>query len=450
MSSFLTRSNLSFPILSLLVAILAWLFWVIAARTAPSEDIGLAASILSISTVFSALAMIGIEYPLLKNSSRSKSYFGSAIIIEFIIHLSIIPILILSLGDFSDWLIFLAIIIMIQGLFSTIPRFCLLGTLATKQVIIFDLLGAAIRIILLIMFLTLNFGANGILLAFIVQSIIVIPFLFHLSVKKFGLKIQKQILFSMLKEGFANFPTKISGVLQFYGIIMILIFLGFSFEDIAGITLAFTFFRFILFIPGGFAILAIPASSLEGKDLSSTSVKIGMAVAAPLIVLTILIPELILSVYESQYVKFSEILYLLGFALIPAILTINVRTFLNNTSKYKQLSVLGIIEGTIIVLVLVFFAEILGNVVVSYSILSAFIVSGIMAFIFATNSIRRIFLLCSLSIILGIIGGYLVNQVIPNDYIIGTVGITITIISLFLLRVITRKDLLYLIDKFKP
>jgi len=105
---------------------------------------------------------------------------------------------------------------------------------------------------------------------------------------------------------------------------------------------------------------------------------------------------------------------------------------------------------TIIVLVLVFFAEILGNVVVSYSILSAFIVSGIMAFILATNSIRRIFLLCTLTIILGIIGGYLVNQVIPNDYIIGIVGTVITIISLFLLRVITRSDLLYLIDKFKP
>ena len=165
MSSFLTRSNLSFPILSLLVAILAWLFWVIAARTATSEDIGLAASILSISSVFSALAMIGIEYPLLKNSVRSKSYFGSAMIFEIIIHLSIIPLLILALGDFSDWLIFLAIIIMIQGLFSTIPRFCLLGTLATKQVIILDLVGAIVRIILLIMFLTLNFGANGILLA---------------------------------------------------------------------------------------------------------------------------------------------------------------------------------------------------------------------------------------------------------------------------------------------
>lgn len=448
MSSFLDRTNLSFPLLSLLVAILAWLFWVIAARSAPSEDIGLAASILSVATVFTAFAMIGIEYPLLKNSLRSKSYFGSALVIELVVHLSLIPILIFSLDNYSDSLIFLGIIIMFLGL-VLIPRYCLLGVLAIKQVIVFDLVSAILRISLLIMFLTLNFGANGILLSIIVQSIIVTPFLFLYSIKKFGFKIKKQVLFSLLKEGLANFPSKISLVLQFTGVIVILVFLGFSNEAIAGIILAFAFFRLILLIPEGFATLAIPTSSLEGKDQSPTSVKIGMSIASPFIVLSIIVPELILSVYDTQYVKFSEVLYLLGFALIPAILTTNVRSFLNNTSKFKQLSVLGIVEGVIIVLILVLFAKTLGNNVASYAILFGFFTSGIIAFILATNNIRRIFLLCSLSIALGIISGYLVNQVIPNDYVIGIVGPVITIISLFLLRVITKADVLYLIDRLK-
>ena len=128
----------------------------------------------------------------------------------------------------------------------------MLGVLSIKSIILIDFLGALFRVITLFVFLTYDWGALGILLSSIMQGFVLIPYFMYKSKKKFGIKIRKNSLIILIREGISNFPSKISLVIQSFGIISIMVFFGLSNDEIAGMTIATSIFLMIALIPLNF------------------------------------------------------------------------------------------------------------------------------------------------------------------------------------------------------
>ena len=451
MADFFSRSSLIYPLLALIIAILNWLFWVIVAKMIEANELGLAASILSIPFLFSGIAMLGFEVSLAKKSSKDKSFFGSALFFEIIVHLSLIPFLlfVFQQTQIESNMALIGILLLFQSFLIVVPRFALLGIFSIKFVMIFDLIGTLGKIISLVILLSLDYGVVGILFSVIIQAVIIVPPLLILSLKKFGFKIKIQSLKLLLRHSITNFPTKVSRIIQYVGIIVILTFLEISNEVIAGITISLMFFRFVGLIPGGFAQIALSSSSIEEKDFSTSSLKIGSALMSPIITLMITVPALILSIYDDEYMKYSNILLVLGIGMIPFILSINIRTMLNYQNLLKKLAILGILESILIVVLVFFFVPIMGEIAVAWSVTIAMIISGILSLQWANTVMKKIFLKGAGAILIGVLVGLITFQIFSNEYIVAVLSFSTTLIFMFIFRNITISEIVFILEKIK-
>lgn len=451
MADFFSRSSLIYPLSALIIAILNWLFWVIVAKMIGANELGLASSILSIPILFSGIAMLGFEVSLAKESSKDKSFFGSTLFFEIIVHLSLIPLLLFLFQQtqIESNMVIIGILLLLQAFLILVPRFALLGIFSIKSVMIFDLIGTLGKIISLVILLSLDYGVIGILFSVIIQGVIIVPPLLILSSKKFGFKIKIQSLKLLLRHSIANFPTKVSAIIQYAGIIVILTFLEISNEVIAGITISLMFFRFIGLIPAGFAQIALSSSSIEEKDFSTSSLKIGSALMSPIITLMITVPALILSIYDDEYIKYSNILLVLGIGMIPFILSINIRTMLNNQNLLKKLAILGILESILIVVLVFFFVPIMGEIAVAWSVTIAMIISGILSLQWANTIMKKIFLKGAGAILIGVLVGLITFQIFSNEYIVAVLSFSTTLIFMFIFRNITISEIVFILEKIK-
>ena len=448
---FFSKSSLSFPLISLIVALLNWVFWLIAARLIVAEEIGLASSILSIPILFSTIAMMGIEIPLMRSSSKNKEYFGTALFFELIIHLSLIPLVIISIINIVDDLQFsiLAITLLIQGIVIIVSRFSLIGLFSIKSIIIIDFVGAISRILFLILFLEFGFDSLGILLASVFQGFVMLPILLFVCKKNFKIKIKLIALKALIIEGVSNFPATFAVTLRSYGIIPIMVLLGISQESIAGFTIAASIFMFTNLIPSMFATLALPSSTIEEKDLSSSSLKIGIVLSSPIITLIITSPALILGIYNEEYLRFSDMLLILGIGLIPHIVNTNVRTMLNNLVQLKKITILGVIESVIIISSVLVLTSTFGELGPAWAITIAAIVTAVFSLIWASNNIRKIFAKSVIAIISGIFFGLVIFQFLENEILVAGVSVLITIFVMFQLKLITFSEISFILSKFR-
>lgn len=448
MSIFFSKESMSFPFLTMIIAVLNASFWFIAARLTESTEIGIASGIMSISILLSSAGMLGIEIPLLKNSTKDKSYFGTSLIFEVAVHLSLIPILMILLNqnDYESlWIIF-GIVIFLQTLVSTVTRFCLLGTISVKVVMLAHMIGVIARIFSLIIFLNFGFDATGILLATVIQGFIIAPMLFIAGYKKFNFRFRSNTLKIILKEGISNFPTKISAIMRNFGIITMLVLMNISNEIIAGITITFSLFRFVTIISSSLAKIALPSSTIENVDHSYQSMKIGIVISAPIIVLMITIPETILGFYNQYYIEYSSILRILGISLIPFVLIVNVKIMLNIKGAFKEILILGVIESVVIFSVVLIFVPIFNEVSVAYAILMGFIISGLISLALANKNIKRTFLLSTVCISIGIISGLVANIVVENNGFTAVLSIIGTLLSMFLLKLTSISEISWIVN----
>ena len=84
----------------LLVSFVNWIYWLLISKLTTASEVGQATSVYSFAVLTSAIALLGLEYSLVKKSSSERSQIlGTTIILESLITAASIPVLLYFLGN---------------------------------------------------------------------------------------------------------------------------------------------------------------------------------------------------------------------------------------------------------------------------------------------------------------------------------------------------------------
>lgn len=453
MSERVLKSGSWYFIDTLLIAIGGWFFWILLANLIDPNEIGIAVQIISLVYLVGGVAMLGLEYPLLKRINSEKKVFGSLLLIEiFALLSSTIPVIVWFLY-FPEYLSVENFVISIALLFgsglSFISRFAILGKLNVKTVVLVDLGGTVIKFISFFLFFSYGLNIQAILFATMMQQILPAIIFTALAIRNFGIIIETlKYIKGLFKEAISNFPSKMSKIIiQSLSIVLMGLF-GVSLENISFFYIAMQISLVVASFAMSLAIIALPISNIKNQDLSESTYRLSLLISSPIIAVIITIPSTLLSAINSSYSAASEALLILGIAIVPFVAVMSVITKLNYTNSFKKLTLLGIIE--ISIFLISFFTFGINNDIVgiAWSIFAAYLVTGIISMIWLGRHSLRYLGISSLSILIGYGTGITLLAINVNEIIVAIIIPLVSFSIIIVLKGLSVKELSSTIRSF--
>jgi len=430
-----------------------WVFWLIISHLSTTSEVGQATIIISLIWLSTSLIQLGLEYPLLKSSDKPR-IFVTTLLIEVAIMLTALPFLLYVLNDVSNQSTFdvtvVSIAIFVFMTISFVSRFSLLGISKVRTVLIIDGMATAIKFLAGYILVSMGFGLIGILIPFLLIHLTVTCATLIVAKRSFEFKIGN---LSQLKEiigrGLANAPGKLSRVIILSLTVVLLASFGVN-DSAIGV---FYISLMISYLAGGalgssISYMVIPASSKSKVDLSSDSLRIGLSLTVPLIVVLLVAPSQILSIFGPDYSAGGTILFVLSLGIFPFIIMLNAISKLNNLNKLKELIIIGVIQVFTFLItfwLLVPQHETLGA---AYSILIAFVVCSIPSLKWLGKKTLRFVSISALAIVLGWVSGFVMYSVFELHTIITVLSsVGISLILVFSLRNISLSEIRQMMKK---
>jgi len=440
-NDFVTPSLLLF-IDNVLVASGSWVYWIIISKLTTVSEIGTAVTVYGLVVLITTLTQLGIEYPLLKKSGIGESrVLGTAFVIELCVSLISLPLVFFfttnfqeqSIAQFQSIYIGLLLIMSIQFVF----RFALIGISKSQTILLIDLLGLGIKITTGILLVSLSYGAYGILLAYLIESVIVtFGFLFFVN-KFFNFKFGNLQYFSeIIKDSFVNTPAKWSKVIIFSLSVVLLGSMQISPSDIGifYIDLMITFA--IASFSVSMAYMVIPYSLGSKINLPSCSMRISLSLTAPFVVALLVNPESILYLIGHEYVAGHSALMILAMSIVPFAVTVNLISLINTSGNNIKLVLTGTVQIVTFFFSFFIFVPLFQTTGAAISILITCVSSSLFLILLTEHGSFRYIISTCLSIVAGYTIGKLTGLAIGNDqqFLIIFASVVVTLASLYATR----------------
>lgn len=453
-SDFVTPGFLLF-LDNLVVSIAGWIYWVVISKLTSASELGLAVTVYSLVLLVTTIIQLGLEYPLLKKSNTPNSQMlGTSFIIELILTLASIPIVFVVINTVYDVSVeqftWLAIVLLIVLSLDFVFRFALLGISNSKIVLIIDLVGVIIKLSTGFVLVLLEYGSLGILLAYLLEGFFVIFASLFFVIKSMSFRIGNMYYFKeTIRDAIINTPAKYSKLVVVILSVVLLSVLNIGASDIGIFYVALMITIVVASFASSMAYMVIPTSISLKRDLSASSLRISLALTAPIVVALLVAPRSILSLINLDYVSGEFVLFILALGIIPSSLTINIISKLNNLNKSKLLVLVGILQ------VVTFFASFLalvpeyGTVGAALSIFLTYLISSIVLVIRTEYDSLKYILFASLSILIGFIVGFIMKNYlgIYPEYLVVIISVGIAILVTLLTKGLTIKETKYIIKE---
>ena len=433
---------------AIILGISGWLFWILIAKFTTTSEIGQASTVFTLVALFAAISLFGLEYPILKKSSTSKSQIlGTSLVIELIITVALLPVLIYgintlyenSLQQFTG----IGIAMIILTTVGFVSRFTLLGISDAKHVVILDIAASLVRFLVGIILVIIGLGAMGIIIAFLTQQVIFTVGTLVIAHKTFSLgSINLKIFKELIKDGLINTPSKLSKIIIIYLGVILLAYFGISEAEVGVFFVLLIISMAVGSLATNFAVMAVPASSIAKIDLSSDSLRIGLSLTVPLISVFILVPEEILSVIGPEYSSHGWVMMILAAAAFPSIIVINAVSKFNNLNERKKLLIVGSIQ---ILSFLTTFWILVPNYGIAggaISILLGFTTSAIISMMWFKKTELRVIAVAFIAIASGLLLSYIVESTLTSHPVL--ISIISICVSIAILRAFKNISILEL------
>jgi hypothetical protein len=154
-------------------------------------------------------------------------------------------------------------------------------------------MGAALQLVSGYVFVSMGFGAAGILFSFLLNVLFITGLSFLIARKSFQLCLgDLKYMKGIIKDALSNTPTPLAKTVIYSLSVVLLASLGVSQTEIGIFYIALM----LSLVAGGFAaniaFMVIPASFASKTDMSTDSIRIGLSLTAPLIVTLMLLQTL--------------------------------------------------------------------------------------------------------------------------------------------------------------
>ena len=247
----------------------------------------------------------------------------------------------------------------------------------------------------------------------------------------------------LLKLGLSNFPRKISQIALSNLTIILLAALTSDPSTVGVFYIALTMSFLVGGLARGLATMALPASTIQDSDLTSTSLALGLCLTAPVISALVATPRFILSLVGKAYVAGSDCLIILALAMVPTILILNAVTKLNHEYKLKQLLVLGSMQLVVFLALFPLMVTAYHSFGAALTVLTSAVAGGVFSLKWLGRDAFRPTAVALTAIAAGWIVGTLL-QPLPQPLVLTSVLLTSTAV-VFALKGLKLKELIHLL-----
>src|SRR5919198_4112781 len=373
----------------IIVSLVNWIYWLMISKVATPLQVGQATSVYSFAVLTSTIAMLGLDYTLVKKSFQQRSsVLGTAMVIELLLTTLSAPILLYLLNMLYQGSLYklswIAVAIVIFSSLRYVLRFALLGVSDAKSVLIINSSAAGLQLAVGYFLVSIGFGAFGILASFLVNVIFVTIISFIIARRRSFELLLGSLAYirEILNDALINMPAPLAKTFIFSLSVVLLAFFGISQSNVGTFYIALM----VSFIAGGFAgniaFMIIPISSTYKRDLSAESIRIGLTLTAPLIVALMVAPKSILSIIGSAYVSADIVLLVLSAAIFPYIIVTNAISKFNNLIKPKKIIAIGYVQLLAFLFSFLFLVPQYGTLGAALAILIACTASALASMIF--------------------------------------------------------------------
>lgn len=330
----LYRNSIFLMLNSAFSALFGLLFWIVAARTMPSKDIGLATSAISAAALIIALSRLGLDQGLVRylpGLTKKSDFYSAVTILTLILSLIITGVFLIGINVFSPVLSFLR-----DGYFLIIfLAFIAINSIYAIQNITFiairraDL--SAIQNILLglripAIILLAPFGVMGIFSAYGIAFLL--TFIFGIFIlQRYGLHFSKNFdttsIKNIFKFSFGNYSAGIFTMAPIT-VIPIMIVNTIGAEEGAYFYVAYSIASLLFMIPNSVStsLFVEGSHNLPLKENVVKSLRLTLTLLLPSLILIFIFGDKILLLFSPEYSKGSfEMLQLLAASSIFSVVT---------------------------------------------------------------------------------------------------------------------------------
>jgi O-antigen/teichoic acid export membrane protein len=442
----------AFLFLDLIVnAASGWLYWLVISKLVSVTEVGQSIAVYSLVLLTCTIGSLGLEYPLLKKSLTERSrIFGSAILIELMITIVVVPLVLYSLKDLesetSQSYIIIALVMIITISQEYVARYALLGISASKTIVVIDATGTLVKFLTGYFLVLSGFGTLAVLLSFMLQTLVTASISLSLAYNKFGFSIGgfKYIRATFI-EGIVNMPSIFSSTLIVSLSVVLLASFGITTSEIGVFYIALMVSVVAGSLISSMAYMVIPASSMTQTDLTSASIRIGISLTAPIIAVLLTSPDFVLSLVGTQYVSGKTLLMILAIGILPFALTTNTISRFNYLGMSRRILLIGSLQIIGFVVSFILLVPSLKGVGAALSILISYSVSCIPILIWSEKTVLRYVAKTAIAVIVGWAISSMFRLLLPNiviiEYITLASCILITAILIFALKNISISEI---------
>lgn len=417
----LARSSLLLFVDQILVlAVGGWLYWLMVSKLTSPAVVGQATAVYSLVNLVAVLAMVGLEYPLLKRSLENRGHIlGTAILIQLLITVSLVPLVMFTVttiySDVAD-LIWIALAILFSWPILLATRFVLLGISDSRTVLVIDLIATPLKFVSAYILINQQLGAAGILVSIMVFNIFLAVAGIYFTRKTHGFamgRIANSIV--LLKEGLTNLPAIISRTLIFALGVVLLAALGIEDAQIGTFYIALMISLFAGALVTSSAYMVIPHSNASKSDLSLSGARVSLSMTVPVISVLISVPSFILSLIGEQYVNGDLVLLILSLGMVPfSIVTLGISK-LNYLCHYRLLVFVGMVQLVSLLISFFLLTPDYGIVGAAFSIIISYIFASVPLVILSKKQLLVYLANCCIAIAGGWFASYSVSIIFPSE-----------------------------------
>lgn len=347
---------------TLIMASFGFVFWMISARLFSAEQIGLATTIISITTLITSFSLVGLNTGIIRylpSSERKNDKINTCFTIVVILTIIITAIFLLGINKFSPKLIFIRKNILFSLAFIFFMVFSSLGSLIdsifiayrnAKFVFLENSIFSILKIISLFFFVSL--GAYGIFSSWMIALVLGTIMSVFILIFKFNYKPKIVFYDSIIKKiGRYSFGNYIAGFLGGIPTFLLPIIITNSLhpEITAYYYIAMMIATLLFAIPQSTANSLFAEGSYSGSDLKGQikkSIRMISLLMVPAIILMILLGKYVLLMFGKNYSS-EGFAFLNLLALSGIFISINslFSAFFKVKRKIKQLVAISCIAG---------------------------------------------------------------------------------------------------------
>jgi len=315
----LYKNSYFYLLTTVITSISSFVFWIIATRVYPSDEVGVATALISSITLVSGFSTLGLNWAIIRflpNEENKTNMINSCLVITVLASFILSLFFILGIRFFSPALMYInenliiLVSLIVFTIFLSLTEFqkrIFLSFRRADYAFFQSIINSLLKII--IVFFVLSFGAIGIFFAWGVSSIVAVIFsmlfLLPLLIKGyfFSLGINKKIIEKLIHFSFGNYIAENLWALPRNVLPLIIISL-LSAQSTAYFYISWSIANTIYLIPFVISSSLLVEGSFSDENipkLTKKSIKFNFVLLLPLIFLSLLFGKFILSFFGEEY-----------------------------------------------------------------------------------------------------------------------------------------------------